>query len=91
MLSEPGCLPVLEVRECHFYLLLILDNTRPIILAVITKQNVNSLLEREREVNGEEREQEGRRKKRGKEEAMHRNYNTDFHSQIQLTCLQVKT
>lgn len=30
-------------------LLLILDDARPIILAVITKQNVNSLLERERE------------------------------------------
>ena len=63
--SEPGRLPVAELRKCHFYSLLILDDTRPIILAVITKQNVNSLLESERETCGEmdggEREQEGRK------------------------------
>lgn len=63
-LSEPGCLPVVEVRKCHFYLLLIPDDTRPIILAVITKQNVNSLLERERHG-----KRDGwRRMKRGKKE-----------------------
>ena len=47
-LSELACLPVVEVRKCQFYSLLIPDDTRPIILGVITKQNVNSLLERER-------------------------------------------
>lgn len=60
-LSEPGCLPVVEVRKCHFYLLLILDDTRPIILAVITKQNVNSLLERERHGKGDGWRREGAR------------------------------
>lgn len=47
--EEPERLPVVQLRKCHFYSLLILDDARPIILAVITKQNVNSLLESERE------------------------------------------
>lgn len=70
--SEPGCLPVVEFRKCHFYSLLILDDARPIILAVITKQNVNSLLEREREtwegrwMYGRVREQGGRTEERRK-------------------------
>lgn len=46
-LSESGFLPVGEVRMCHFHLLFIPDDTRSIIRAVITKQNVNSLLEGE--------------------------------------------
>lgn len=47
-LSESGFLPVGEVRICHFHLLFIPDDTRSIIRAVITKQNVNSLLEGEK-------------------------------------------
>lgn len=53
--------------------MLILDDTRPISLAAITKQNVNSLLERERhgkrdgwrreETRGEEKERRNHDKK----------------------------
>lgn len=70
----------MEFRKCHFYSLLILDDARPIILAVITKQNVNSLLEREREKErdmGREMDvwkSEGARwEDRGKEETINRN------------------
>lgn len=83
-MSEPGCLPVVEVRKCHFYLLLIPDDTRPIIPAVITKQNVNSLLVGERHGKRDGWRREGaREEEKRREGSTNRNQNAEFLARMQ--------